>query len=600
MMPLETLVLDQAQERVAYAAADARMLVVAGAGRGKTEVVCRRIQYLIDEEGLSPVDEIVVLSFSRAAVEVVHRRLASFEQLDATIRTFDSFAARLLLEADDGQKLPQGFDERIRAATERIRDKHKDPPFALQDIRHLIVDEAQDLVGDRAEFVEAILEKLDAGAGFTVLGDPLQAIYDFQLTNSRSKRTSTHMFDHIRALPKTAVVDLDRNYRARGKTALAVNDLGNRLRPLNIGDDARSDVDDLLATLDDLGDFRSATWILKQNGGSTAVLTRTNADALMLSQIMLDQGLRHTVRRTSQELGPQPWVARALADVSEIDLEEEDALELIEGIHGAPEPEHAWLLLREAAGARRGNTVNMRRLRSILRPGTAPWALLGSAPTDLIVSTIHRAKGLEFDRVLLVNGMQDYTDVVDQSVRSVYVALSRARDDTMRATVEQPQAGYRRGVDNRWTGKAYKGPDKKRSVSVEMRPGDVEDDIPYFDETVSAPAVQQRLAEPSLVGTRARAVLEQGTEMQLFPTYRIMVEQDLVIGRTTEQFGRDFGKTFWRPPGRKWPSFLNNLVVTAVESTVGEPEYSAQAGIGRAGLWLVPRVLGLATPKWGE
>ena len=48
--------------------AEQRMLVIAGAGRGKTEVVCRRIQHLVEDERLSPIGEIVVLSFSRAAV----------------------------------------------------------------------------------------------------------------------------------------------------------------------------------------------------------------------------------------------------------------------------------------------------------------------------------------------------------------------------------------------------------------------------------------------------------------------------------------------------------------------------------------------------
>ena len=383
--------------------------------------------------------------------------MAALEHVDATVRTFDSFAAHLLLEDDDGQRLPQGFDARIRSATARIRDNDREPPFALQDIKHLIVEEAQDLVGDRAEFIEAILEGLDPEAGFTVLGDPLQAIYDFQLEDSRSSLTSDATFSHIRGRSDTVVVELERNYRARGKTALAVNELGERLRSMTTIPAARAAVDDLLADLVDLGDFESGTWILTRNQGSTAILTRTNADALHLSQILLGKGLRHTVRRSSQEMGPQPWIAQALAPVSGIDLEEDDALDLITSVPGAPEFDDAWMLLREAAGSRRGNTVNTRRLRAILRPGTVPWALLASTHSDLVVSTIHRAKGLEFDRVLLVSGMRSPDMTEDDSVRQDYVALCRARDDTLLANVAQPSAGYRRVAGQRWAGHAWKG-----------------------------------------------------------------------------------------------------------------------------------------------
>ena len=45
--------------------------------------------------------------------------------------------------------------------------------------KHVVVDELQDLVGDRADLVRAVLEL--TGCGFTMLGDPAQGIYNFQL-----------------------------------------------------------------------------------------------------------------------------------------------------------------------------------------------------------------------------------------------------------------------------------------------------------------------------------------------------------------------------------------------------------------------------------
>ena len=51
-----------------------RILVHAGPGTGKTEVVARRLNYLLDHERLKP-GKILVLSFSRAAVKALIQRI---------------------------------------------------------------------------------------------------------------------------------------------------------------------------------------------------------------------------------------------------------------------------------------------------------------------------------------------------------------------------------------------------------------------------------------------------------------------------------------------------------------------------------------------
>ena len=71
------------------------------------------------------------------------------------------------------------YDERIEAATAVI----KSDPAILENFSHLIVDEIQDLVGPRARLVRTLIENLPEGAGFTLLGDHLQGIYDYQVRN---------------------------------------------------------------------------------------------------------------------------------------------------------------------------------------------------------------------------------------------------------------------------------------------------------------------------------------------------------------------------------------------------------------------------------
>ena len=76
------------------------LLVVAGAGTGKTQVITRRIAWLIAEKRALP-SEILALTFTdRAALEMVERvdRLVPYGLHDAEISTFHAYGDRLLRE----------------------------------------------------------------------------------------------------------------------------------------------------------------------------------------------------------------------------------------------------------------------------------------------------------------------------------------------------------------------------------------------------------------------------------------------------------------------------------------------------------------------
>ena len=183
--------LNDDQLLVVEASVEDRLLVIAGAGQGKTEVVVSRIDTLVKEADLVPSEELLVLSFSRAAVSAVRTRLDLRDVAASNVRTFDSFASLLLLDAEIQ---PEGsFDARIRRATRLLKESGK-VPAPVESLRHVVIDEVQDLVGDRADFVLAILEKLDSDAGITALGDPLQGVYEFQLGDSYSQTTAEDVF----------------------------------------------------------------------------------------------------------------------------------------------------------------------------------------------------------------------------------------------------------------------------------------------------------------------------------------------------------------------------------------------------------------------
>ncbi|MEP7082300.1 MAG: ATP-dependent DNA helicase [Chloroflexota bacterium] len=87
-----------ARQRKAVTHGDGPLLIVAGAGTGKTTVITRRIAWLIAEKRARP-SEILALTFTdRAAAEMTERvdRLVPYGHNDAEISTFHAFGDRLL------------------------------------------------------------------------------------------------------------------------------------------------------------------------------------------------------------------------------------------------------------------------------------------------------------------------------------------------------------------------------------------------------------------------------------------------------------------------------------------------------------------------
>ena len=89
-----------ARQRRAVTHGEGPLLIVAGAGTGKTTVITRRIAWLIAEKRALP-SEILALTFTdRAAAEMVERvdRLVPYGHNDAVVSTFHAFGDRLLRE----------------------------------------------------------------------------------------------------------------------------------------------------------------------------------------------------------------------------------------------------------------------------------------------------------------------------------------------------------------------------------------------------------------------------------------------------------------------------------------------------------------------
>ena len=171
--------------------ASARLLVEAGPGTGKTEVLVGRVTHLISEKSI-PASSILLMSFTRSAVTEMKLRISNrCKGKDVSFlnaMTMDSLMFRIGRDlGHDAKSLFESFDGNFQTALKAIRAGNPHVSQFFSKLRHVIIDEAQDVLGVRADFICALIGLLDHSCWMTVAGDPLQSIYGFTLEDDELK-----------------------------------------------------------------------------------------------------------------------------------------------------------------------------------------------------------------------------------------------------------------------------------------------------------------------------------------------------------------------------------------------------------------------------
>lgn len=454
------------QRQIVEAPWSSRLLVDAGPGTGKTAVACGRVAWLVDQAKLNP-NEIWVVSFTRTAVQEIRARIRAYLAdpdvvTGIRISTIDSFAWALKSGFDPAARMAGSHDDTITDLIELL-EKGGGAIEYLQQFRHLLVDEAQDVVGNRAHLLVEIISALSPDAGVSVLADEAQSIFGFADEDAQVNFAGANLPESIREYMAEDFVEADLKdiHRTSDPVLVALLSQGRQvLRDTDRDAQARySDVRELIQA--QCHSKRGNAWGELEAPDGTLddafVLFRRRGEALQAASYLGTSPRR--LRLPGLPPVVFPWLADVLWDWTELEMPRAEFERrwhdrVASAMWGRPDD--SWSTLLRLAGTTE-TRLSVTRLAQVVASPSPPidLCLPDYGATGPVIGTIHAAKGRESELVLLflpepwAESDQD-EDQIDEEARVLFVGASRAKSEFRVGT-----AGTRVFTKNLPSGRAY-------------------------------------------------------------------------------------------------------------------------------------------------
>lgn len=445
---------DLSQLDAIEAPAHSKLAIEAGPGSGKTHTATERVIRLMEDEGIIP-SRILLLSFTRMAVAEIRTRVLSRvadvpQAGTVQIRTFDSFAARILSIA--GIEPGRSFEDSIRRAVTALKSDNPLVGNGVEQFEHVIVDEAQDLVGLRKEFCMALFDRLDPACGITVFGDFAQSIYGYQSTGSDKKNLLTEVgtrsgfeSDILTEDHRTKTPDLKKMF-AEVREMLRDEEAGSKESYFAVRDHIRR-----AAVENGIKDFERHA-----STSSGMILTRSRNGLLKAAEDLRKAGRQFRIRLPGRPEHIEAWIGASLGGIPGTDrITREEFLQRFSMLEPSADidAEVAWEMLLNLDGSGK-NTVRIGHVAEALIEPPRELVRDHQGTGGPLLSTIHAIKGREAQRVMLLLTAAPKGKGVDwgEEARILYVGASRASRELRTGWVNPRTRFYSIGKSERhWT-----------------------------------------------------------------------------------------------------------------------------------------------------
>ena len=403
------------------------IVVAAGPGSGKTRILVHKLASLLLMEDVKQ-EQLLMVTFSRSAATEFKKRLLKLIGGAANyvdIKTFHSYCFDLLGRVGTLEK----SDQIVKETVVRIANGEVEASRITKTV--LVIDEAQDMDADEFALIQTLMEK-NEDMRVIAVGDDDQNIYEFRGSDSKylkqliekegavmyelveNYRSKSNLVDFsnqfLESIPqrlkRTPILAVDRD---NGSIKLVRYRGSNLVTPL---------VNDVLAA---------------ELMGSTCILTKTNEEALQITGLLLKEGVQAKLIQSSEGFN--------LYNLLEIRFFL-NRLTLVEGSYTIYA--EVWnQAKRELKERFRGSsnyelTTNLIKDFEALNPKSKYKSDLeilireskmedftGDSMETIYVSTMHKAKGREFDNVYLM--LDQFSLSSDEAKRLLYVAMTRAK-----------------------------------------------------------------------------------------------------------------------------------------------------------------------------
>ncbi|WP_194852331.1 UvrD-helicase domain-containing protein [Nonlabens antarcticus] len=462
------------QKAIYDSALNKNLQVIAGPGTGKTKTLTLRVARLIQEENVRP-EKILILAYNKAVVLELKSRLSElFAKLGyhriinrLNVFTFHGYAKYCLEDSLNDTD----FDKWIPILIDKIKTNNIDVLSKIGTINYLLVDEFQDITGERLRFLKQLstVNKLK----MTVIGDPNQSIYGYERSEQGDQMSPVPLYKKFQDEFRPINLHLSINYRSYPEILNVAQDLlsknseeiklpkirANSATPLDFvpvrilgNENWNTELKSLTSYIDQDGNklqqiaimFRSNNEVYKAFNliqdlscdtlririqGAKGALVKTREFHFFLSSLnsKLDEYLNTDFIKEFKSLRDKKMEERSNWDLYLLDL----FLCILKEFGDEKKSTYAelkefvWDLSSKDDG--HFGKIYDKNISKVSNK---------TAGQEVVLTTMHKVKGLEFDAVLIPSSITDLAktndtskidEILEEERRLYYVAYTRAK-----------------------------------------------------------------------------------------------------------------------------------------------------------------------------